>query len=256
MGKTKKNRNAWRARSATGALAAALFLQAPGAQADPADKVYLPTVVQGEWELELRGGWQKWRNHDDDRERQVIVDVGYGFTSWWKSELAVGATRLPGTSTRLDEIEWENIFALTEPGQYWADLGLFAELARDHAEGRNVVAIGPMFQKEFGPLQANVNVLFERQLGAHAEPGAEINYAWQMKWRGNPRFEPGVQGFGTLGRTNDFVRETEHKIGPAFFSQAVLGARNKIKFDAAILFGLNRNTPGTTIRFNLEYEIY
>ena len=33
MGKTKK-KNAWRARSATGALAAAFFLQAASAQAD------------------------------------------------------------------------------------------------------------------------------------------------------------------------------------------------------------------------------
>jgi len=255
MGKTKKKNNAWRARSAAGALAAAFFLQAPSAQADPADKVYLPTVEQGEWELELRGGWQKWRNHDDDRERQVIVDVGYGFTSWWKSELTVGVTRLPDTSTSLDEIEWENIFALTEPGQYWLDVGLFAELVHDRGEGRNAVAIGPMLQKEFGSLQTNVNLLFERQLGAHAEPGAEINYAWQVKWRGDPRFEPGVQGFGTLGRSNDFAHETEHKIGPAFFSQVVLGARHKIKFDAAVLFGLNHNTPNTTIRFNLEYEI-
>lgn len=255
MGKTKK-KDAWRTWSATGALAALLSLQPPTAHADPAAKVYLPAVVQGEVELELRGGFQRWRDHDDDRERQFVADVGYGFTPWWKSELAVGVTRLPGTSSRLDEIEWENIFELTEPGQYWVDLGLFAELARDHAEGRNVVAIGPMFQKEFDRLQANANLLFERQLGAHAEPGAEIDYAWQLKWRGNPRFEPGVQGFGTIGRTSDFARATEHKIGPAFFSQAVLGARNKIKFDAAVLFGLNRNSPDTTVRFNLEYEIY
>jgi hypothetical protein len=252
MGKTKKE-NAWRALSAAGALAPVLFLQLPAAQAGPAAKVYLPVVEQGEWELELRGGWQKWPDHEDGGERQVVGAIGYGFASWWWSELAVGVRRLPGTSTRLDEIEWENVFALTEPGKYWADLGLFAELARDHAEGRNVVAIGPMFQKEFGSLQANANLLFERQLGAHAEPGAEIKYAWQVKWRGNPRLEPGVQGFGTLGRTNDFARETEHKIGPAFFSQ--LGARNKIKFDAAVLFGVNRNTPDTTVRFTLEYEI-
>jgi hypothetical protein len=89
----------------------------------------------------------------------------------------------------------------------------------------------------------------------YAGAGADIEYAWQVKWRGNPRFEPGVQGFGTLGRSNDFAHETEHKIGPAFFGQVVLGARHKIKYDAAVLFGLNRDTPDTTIRFNLEYEI-
>lgn len=101
MGKTKKE-SAWRALSATSAVTTALFLHLPAAQADPAAKVYLPAVVQGEVELELRGGFQKWRDHDDDRERQFVTDVGYAFTPWWKSELAVGVTRLPGTSSRLD----------------------------------------------------------------------------------------------------------------------------------------------------------
>jgi hypothetical protein len=118
------------------------------------------------------------------------------------------------------------------------------------------MAIGPMFQKEFGPVQANLNVIFERQLGAQAEPGAEINYAWQVKWRGNPRFEPGVQGFSTLGRTNDFGHETRSNIGPAFFGQIPAGGRNKLKYDAAVLFGLNKNTADTTVRFQIEYELY
>src|SRR5438034_118604 len=105
-----------------------------------------------------------------------------------------------------------------------------ADPARDRPAHRNVIAIGPMLQKEFGPMQGNVNLLFERQLGSGAEPGAEISYAWQLKWRGNPRFEPGIQGFGTVGRTNDFGHETEHRVGPAFFSQVLVGARNKLKF--------------------------
>ena len=254
MGKTKRKiarRSVTRA-----AIAAALLLQAQPTFADPAAKVYLPAVVQGEAEFELRGGYQKWRNSDEDRERQFIVDVGYGFTPWWKSELAVGVTWLPGASTRVDEIEWENIFALTEPGQFWADLGVFAEFARDRPEHRNVIASGPMLQKEFGPIQANVNTLFERQLGSGAEPGAAIEYAWQMKWRGNARFEPGVQGFGTLGRTNDVGHATEHRIGPAFFSQLPGGSRDKLKFDAALLFGTKHNTADTTLRFNVEYELY
>jgi hypothetical protein len=226
------------------------------ASADPASKVYMPTVVQGEFELELNGGYQKWKNHDDDRERQIVFDVGYGVTSWWKSELAVGHTRVPGESYKLDEIEWENIFALTEPGRYWVDVGLFAELARDHANGRNVLEVGPMFQHESGAIQSNLNFLLKRELGSEAEPGSEISYAWQVKWRGNPRFEPGAQGFGILGRTNDIGHATEHKIGPAFFGQLALGARNKLKYDGAILFGLNNNTPDTTVRFTLEYEMY
>jgi hypothetical protein len=252
MGKAKKKSPS----RLTAAAAAALMLVSHIAAADPASKVHLPTVVQGELEFELFGGYQWWSGHDDDRERQLVGELEYGVTSWWKTALEVSTTRIPGESYKLDEIEWENTFALTEPGRYWLDLGLFVELARDHAEGRNAVALGPMFQKELGPIQANLNVIFERQLGASAEPGAEINYEWQVKWRRDPRFEPGLQGFGTLGRTNNFGHETEANIGPAFFGQVPVGGRNKLKYETAVLFGLNRNTPDTTVRFQIEYEIY
>ena len=167
----------------------------------------------------------------------------------------MGTTRFPNQSYRLDEVEWENVFALTEPGQYWLDLGLFAELAHDYGAGLNAIKIGPMLQKELGPVQANLNVLFERELGAQAEPGAAIDYQWQLKWRGDPRFEPGLQGFGTLGRTSDFGHQTENQIGPAFFGQIATGPRHKLKYDAALLFGLGNNSPDTAVRFQIEYEM-
>jgi len=236
------------------AVVAAALLQTSIASADPAEKVFEPTVVQGEFELELLGGYQWWRNNDENRLRQFVGEVGYGVTSWWKTELGLGTTRLPNESYKLDELEWENIFALTEPGQYWVDLGLFAELARDYAEGRNAIKLGPMFQKEIGSVQANINVFFERALGAGADPGAEISYQYQLKWRGDPRFEPGLQGFGSMGRTNDFGHETQGNIGPAFFGQIPTGGRSKLKYNAAVLFGLNHNTPDTTLRFQIEYE--
>ena len=255
MGKTRQE-NTRRSLTASIAVAAALLLQAPVVEADPAAKVHLPGVVQGEVEFELHGGQQWWRDSEDDRERQFVGEIGYGVTSWWKTELGAGTTRLPGQSYKLDEIEWENIFALTEPGRYWMDLGLFAELAYDHPVGRKAIALGPMFQKEIETFQGNLNVFLERQLGAGAEPGAEIKYEWQVKWRGNPRFEPGLQGLGTLGRTNDFGHQTQGNVGPAFFGQIPTGGRSKLKYDAAVLFGLNRSTPDTTVRFQIEYEIY
>jgi hypothetical protein len=254
MGKTKKK--GYRRALIASVVVAGMLLQSSGAEADPAAKVHLPSVVQGEVEFELLGGYQWWRNNEDDRERQFIGEIGYGITPWWKTELGIGTTRVPDASYKLDEIEWENIFALTEPGQYWLDLGLFAELAYDHPERHKAIALGPMFQKEIDAFQGNLNVFFERELGSGAEPGAAINYEWQVKWRGNPRFELGLQGFGTLGRTNDFGHQMQGNIGPAFFGQILIGARNKLKYDAALLFGLNKNTPDTTVRFEIEYELY
>ena len=127
MGKTKKE--SYRRGLTACVVVAGLLLSASGAKADPAAKVHLPSVVQGEVEFELLGGYQWWRDSEDDRERQFIGEIGYGVTSWWKTELGIGTTRVPNASYKLDEIEWENIFALTEPGKYWLDL-LLAD-ARD-----------------------------------------------------------------------------------------------------------------------------
>lgn len=225
------------------------------ARGDPADKVILPSVVQGELEFELLGGYQQWPNHDGDRERQFIGEVGYGLASWWKSELGAGTTRFPSASYHLDELEWENIFALTEPGEYWLDLSLLAELERDYGAGVNLIKVGPLLQNEFGPVQTNLNLFVTRELGNSAAPGAEIDYQWQAKWRGDPGFEPGAQGFGTIGRTNDFGHQAESRVGPAFFGQIATGPRHKLKYDAAVLFGLNHNTADTMVRFQIEYEM-
>src|SRR5207244_263948 len=85
-----------------------------------------------------------------------IGEIEYGFTPWWRSGLGVGTTRLPNESYRLDEIEWENTFLLTEPGQYWLDLGLFAEFAYDYPVRRRAIALGPMIQKAIGAQQVEV----------------------------------------------------------------------------------------------------
>ena len=256
MGKTSKENRARGLRKPLFVAAALLAAQPLIAAADPAAKVHLPDVVQGELELELLGGYQWWRGADDNHERQFIGEIEYGFTPWWRSGIGVGTTRVPHESYRLDEIEWENTFRLTEPGQYWLDLGLFSELAYDYPVRRSAIALGPMFQKEIGAIQGNLNLIFERELGRNAEPGAAINYEFQVKWRGNSRFEPGLQAIGTLGRTNNFGHETETSVGPAFFGQIVTGPRNKLKYDAAVLFGVNKNTPDTTVRFQIEYELY
>ena len=107
-----------------------------------------------------------------------------------------------------------------------------------------------------GCSSSNLNLIFEHELGRRAESGADVNYEWQVKWRGNPRFEPGIQGIGALGRTNDLGHETQSNIGPALFGQIPIGTRNKLKYNAAVLFGLNKNTPDTTVRFEIEYELY
>ncbi len=228
---------------ARGLIAAAGLAFAGAAAAGPADKVYLPAVEAGETEFEFRGGYQDGGATDD--EQQYVFDVGYGVNARWFTELATEFEKIPGGDGEVESLEWENIFLLTEPGEHWLDVGLFAEYEYSLEGGPDEIVLGPLLQKEFGRLQANFNPLVEREIGSGAEDEFEFRYAAQLKWRYNERFEPGVQAFG---------EESTHRVGPALFGRWGSGGR-ELKYDAAVLFGIGSDAPDVTVRFQFEYEI-
>jgi hypothetical protein len=226
-----------------GLVALILQLAAAPALAGPADKVYLPSVEAGEHEFELRGGYQDGSVEDD--LQQYVMDYGYGVNSRWFTELAGEYEKIPGEGGEFEAIEWENIFLLNEPGEHWLDVGLFAEYEYSLEGGPDEIVVGPLLQKEFGRLQTNFNPFVEREIGAGAEDTFEFLYALQLKWRLNPRFEPGLQAFG---------EEDSHRIGPAMFGQWRT-RQHEIKYDAAVLFGTGSAAADLTVRFQFEYEM-
>lgn len=231
----------------------------PGlAAAGPAENIYTPIVDYREWEFELKGGVQDFGNRDRG-ELAYKFAFGYGIAPRWATEISVEYPRSPGNAARVEEIEWENIFQLTEHGEHWLDVGIFNEISRNRLEHANFFAIGPMFQRESGRAQANLNLLWTRQLSAMPEGESaarnELTYAAQWKWNLHPAFQPGVQAFGSLGDPAN-LRSQQLKIGPAFFGRASLGNGKALKYNAALLGGLTRETPDTTLRFQLEYEFF
>jgi hypothetical protein len=230
------------------------LLAAPVAHAGPADKVYAPIVEQGETELEFRGGYRDFDGAPS--EHAFVFDVGYGVTSRWKTELVLEYAAEDGNPGTLEAWEWENIFVLTEQGKHWVDVGVFFEYENVFAAGPDEVKIGPMFQKEIGPTVANLNLLFEREVGDDASDETELAYSWQVKWRGKESLEWGLQGFGGLGEIDHLGEEDEHILGPALFGVKRLASGNKFAYNGAVLAGLNAAAPDVTVRFELEYEIY
>lgn len=230
--------------------------------AGPAENIYTPIVDYREWELELKGGIQDFGNRDRG-ELAYKLAIGYGVAPRWAIELEVEYPRSPGNAARVEEFEWENIFQLTEHGEHWMDVGIFNEISHNRLEHRNAFVIGPMFQKETGRSQFNLNVLWERRLSAMPAEGEDdegdvrngLAYVAQWKWNLHPVFQPGLQAFGTLGDPAH-LRSQEFKLGPAFFGVANLGNGKSLRYNAALLGGLTRETPNTTLRFQLEYEFF
>lgn len=234
-------------------IAAMGLLCLQSAHAGPADYVYTPTVEQGEKEIDFKSGTAD----SDPRKTLATVGLGYGVNAWWFTEAYVKYAKTGSDNLKYDAFEWENKFQLTETGKYPVDVGFITEIEipRDRNEGTEL-KVGPLFQTEFGKLQLNGNFLLEKKFNAAIPSPTEAGYQWQVKYRLQPHFEYGVQGFGSLGEWNnwDSASTQSHTIGPAVFGKFVIGDRQAIKYNAAWLFGLSDGAADNTFRLQAELE--
>ena len=223
------------------------------AHAGPADYVYTPTVEKGEKEIDFKYGTAD----SDPRHSAGSVGLGYGANDWWFTEAYVKYAK-EGGSTRYDAVEWENKFQLTETGKYPVDVGFITEIEvpRDRDEEGIELRVGPLFQTEFGKLQLNANILFEKRFDAAESSPTESGYQWQAKYRWLPAFEYGLQGFGGTGPWNDWenTNDQTHRMGPAVFGRLAAGDHHFIRYNAAWLFGVSDAEADNTFRMQVEYE--
>jgi hypothetical protein len=230
---------------------------AQNALAGAADYIYTPTVEYGEKEIDFKAG--STSPLDGISTQGASIGYGYGAKEYWFTEVYLKQER---SGSEISNIaEWENKFQLTDTGQYPVDIGFITEL--EAPLSANVpweLKIGPLFQTEFGKIQLNGNLLFERAFGKTDENGLPyvtiFSYQLQAKYRWQPILEFGVQGFGEMGKWNHWDPQAEqiHRIGPAVFGKYALGNRQAIRYNAAWLFGASEAAPSHTFRLQVEYE--
>ena len=141
------------------------------------------------------------------------------------------------------------------------DIGLITEIEvpLNNSSAPWEFKFGPLFQTEFGKLQLNGNVLFERKFGNNNAVNpyvTEMGYQWQAKYRWIKSLEFGAQGFGEIGKWDhwDNAGFQNHRAGPAIFGKFALANKQAIKYNAAWLFGMSEVAPNNTFRMQLEYE--
>ena len=228
---------------------------ASSVQAGPANYVHMPSVEYGEREIELHLGTLK--EPVDGRESAAVLYYGQGITPWWFSELGGELEKSSHQGTKLEAIEWENYFLINEPGEYAIDTGVLVEteFATEDDEGWEL-KIGPLLQTSSGRVQFNFNPLLERKFDTGERENTELVYEMQIKYRLKLSFEYGLQAFGELGQWNHWEDRADqtHKLGPAIFGKLAMDNHRAIKYDMALLIGLNDKTPDNTLRATVEYE--
>ena len=225
-------------------------------RAGPSDYVKTPIVEEGEKEIDFKWGAEKFKRGGGSGTA-ASVGFGWGATSWWFTELYAKWKREPGATSGFDAFEWENRFQLTETGKYPVDVGFLLEIERpkDRAEGYKLT-YGPLLQKEWGPVQGNLNLLWQKHVRASEPFDTELHYEAQVKYRASEKFEWGAQGFGNFGRWDHWARasEQEHLFGPAVFGKIKLAGKQAVKYNAGLLFGMTSASPRARLRVQTEYE--
>ena len=242
-------------------LAAALALGLPFASyADPNDYIQSPNVGYGEREIELKSGTWKLRGDDPVRQSAAALSFGYGATPWWFTEVYVNYLKDSPDRFKYDAFEFENVFQLTEPNQYFVDVGLFTEIEvpREHAIEGYEWKLGPLLQWDTGAVRWNANVFLKRRFRGRPEEPRHTELAYQLQAKVPVRhgLDVGAQAFGEVGPWNHWEPKDEqlHRIGPAIFGKVKLEGRQSIKWNAAYLIPLTDATPKNSFRFQVEYE--
>jgi hypothetical protein len=223
----------------------------------------------GELEIEHNGDAVFDPRPDQTGATSYTLELGTGLTPWWHSEIELGFNRPPGYDepTLMTQVVTENTFQLTEPGEYWADLGFYFEYGQSTTTGvyaaPNEITFGPLIAKDIGRTTQTINLFLTRQLGPdQTTQGLDFNYAWQSRWNLWAPLSPAIEVYGdtgTLGSVPTFSRQ-QLLIGPVGvgrlgLSQLGLGQGGNLKYEIGWLFGATPATAHNVLRWRLELEI-
>lgn len=208
------------------------------------DKIYSPTVEQGELEIEVRGVYVLDGNSADGDQAHKFA-VGYGVNSFWFVEGYVEVEKKQGDSAEIEAFELENRFQFSEPGEYAVNFGGLLEVEKSRELDLWEIKVGPLLQKDFGRWTGTTNLLFEWQFGDDkTENEWEFIGRVQMKYRLNETFEPGIEYH---------TEENTKAVGIVGMGSIKFGD-TPVKWLAGLIFGLDDNTPDTMLRWELELE--
>jgi hypothetical protein len=225
--------------------------------ADASEYLFLPTVTQGEREIDWHFGVGS-SGVTTGAASNSGIGFGMGVTEHWFTEVAVEYHKQAAYGTALDAFEWENILQLAEPNEWPVDIGVVCIVEKPHnAREGMAVRAGPLFQKEFGHFQANLNILLVQHFQSALFPATQIRYQSQIKYRYSQPFEFGLQAFGDLASpTQSWTAYSAqvHRVGPVVLGRFVLSGERSLSYNAAFLVGTTAHSPDRTLRMQIEYE--
>lgn len=215
------------------------------ADASSANSFYLPYVQQLEKEIE----YQLFYLPGDNRRQLHKLAYGQSLGDRLALELGVSADKQQGRHADYAAIELELLWQLTEQGEYNWDWGLMLEAEHEKADSADELslALALITAREWGrwTTASNFYLIYENSDSRRSE--METALALQAGYRLSPHIEPALEFFAGQGART---------IGPVLSGLLRLSGARKLRWQTALLFGLDDDSSPTTWRLQLEYEFF
>lgn len=209
------------------------------------DKVYHPYVQPLEQELEWRAIFQDEQPSAADNTWLYQLAYGRSLNDRWFVEAYIVGKKSDNESFDIEAYELEAKWQLTEQGEYWADWGMLFELEREVNEDIWELATAVLVEKEWGKWSGAANFYLIREWGSDIRNEFETKLALQARYRYSRAIEPAIEFYSG---------QNTRGLGPVLLGQARIGDKQRLQWEAGIIFGLDDKSPNQTLRFLLEFE--
>ncbi|HKJ18269.1 MAG TPA: hypothetical protein VJ984_13025 [Xanthomonadales bacterium] len=225
----------------------ALVIHGGIAQADGVviDKIYHPYVQPLERELEWRAIWQNQQPGRPDDLQLYQLAYGQAIGDRWFAEVYLIGENSSEGSFEVEAYEFELQRQLTEQGEFWADWGLLLELEKERDLDAWEFSTGLLVEKEWGRWSGTANLFLAYEWGDEIADETETKLNLQFRYRHSRSLEPALEFYSGEDTTG---------IGPAIMGRVPLGGRKQLGWEAGAIFGIDSDSPDTTLRFLLEFE--
>jgi hypothetical protein len=209
------------------------------------DKIYHPYVDALEREFEYRAIVPDEEDEFYTPAQLHRVSLGTALGSKVFTELNLIGEKDRGGGFAIEAWEFETKWQLTEQGEYAADFGMLFEYEIErHGRGQEA-KVGLLTEKEWGRWSGTANLHLISEWGGPQGSELETAFTAQLRRRGAPLFEPGMEFYAGQGT---------RAAGPVIQGTAITGVRRSLHWEAGVVFGLDEASAPNTWRLLVEYE--
>lgn len=210
------------------------------------DKVYHPYVQPNEKELEWR--WLYEKDNDDplkDNAQTHKLAYGQSINESWFAEIYLIGQKNQEYDFKLTAGELEALWQITEQGEYDADFGMLFEVEHERENDVSELATALLIEKEWHKWVATANLYLIYEWGSKIDNELETAMALQGRYRYSRALEPAIEFYSS---------DSSEGIGPVLLGNFRLSGRKQIRWQAGVIFALDKETADNTFKLLVEYE--